>query len=57
MKKQKYEVLICSEWITTLRAEEQGNGWLHYELHDGINGLAQRKNWRIKQPNQQKKQK
>ena len=51
----RYEIRVSSasgkstkpdEYITAVKAEEQHHGWLHYELRDGTNGLAQPKNWR-----------
>jgi len=43
----KYQIRIADdEWETAKKAEEQPSGWLHYELRDGTNGLAQPKNWR-----------
>lgn len=35
-------------WRTCLRAAPVKNGWLHYELRDGTNGLARPGKWRIK---------
>lgn len=45
--KPKCEVLIAKEWHRCKRAVKQPSGWLHYELADGTNGLAQPKNWRV----------
>jgi hypothetical protein len=59
-----YEIRVSSasgkstkpdEYITCSKAEEQPHGWLHYELRDGTNGLAQPKNWRRVEANQQKR--
>jgi hypothetical protein len=58
-----YEIRVSSasgkstkpdEYITCSKAEEQPHGWLHYELRDGTNGLAQPKNWRKVEADQQK---
>ena len=49
MKKTKYEIFTRhSGWIMTKVASEQKNGWLHYELRDGTNGLARPGTWRTK---------
>ena len=39
---------------TAVKAEEHPHGWLHYELRDGTNGLAQPKNWRKVEAREQK---
>jgi hypothetical protein len=44
--KSVYQVRDGEDWLTCLKAVEQSSGWLHYELRDGTNGLAQPKNWR-----------
>ena len=60
----RYEIRVSSasgkstkpdEYITAVQAEEHPHGWLHYELRDGTNGLAQPKNWRKVEAQEQKK--
>jgi len=52
MKPQKYEVLVpgdlrgTKEWIKCKIAREVNQGFLHYELKDGTNGLAKPGTWR-----------
>jgi hypothetical protein len=49
MKKQtkKYWVRTSNlkGWCRVLRAAEQPSAWLHYELRDGVTGLARPGNW------------
>lgn len=41
------EVRIGDEWCKVEKSSLiLASGWLHYELLDGTNGLAQPKNWR-----------
>lgn len=40
--------IVGDEWQTPLKAQRQPSGWLHYELRDSTNGLAQPQNWRYK---------
>lgn len=51
--KIKYEIEVAGEWYRCKKAAEQfnprsgeSNGWLHYELSDGTNGLARPGKWR-----------
>lgn len=48
VRKTKYEVKCGGEWVTAERAKEVRQGFLHYELKDGTNGLAQPGSWRVK---------
>ncbi len=48
MSTTKYEIRDGDGWITAAKAVPVKKGWLHYQLRDGTNGLAQPKNWRIK---------
>jgi hypothetical protein len=51
MDKERYEIYVGTEkgvklWERPVKAVELPSGWLHYELKDGTNGMAQPKNWR-----------
>lgn len=45
-KRIKYEVEIAGMWYKCTKAVETGEGWLHYELSDGTNGLKRPGTWR-----------
>lgn len=45
-KKTKYEILAAGKWIACVKATEEANGWLHYQLSDGTNGLKRPTTWR-----------
>ncbi len=46
---KKYEILNKRTWVTCKKANPTGkNGFLHYELYDGTNGLARSGTWREK---------
>lgn len=47
MKKPKYDVLSCGKWLRCTKAQEQPNGWLHYELADGTIGLQRPGTWKV----------
>ena len=45
----RYEVKSGDQWVACKKAATVKNGWLHYELRDGTNGLARPERWRVKQ--------
>jgi hypothetical protein len=49
MKKEqpKYEVEFLGTWVRCKKAKVQRSGWLHFELGDTTNGLANPKRWRL----------
>jgi hypothetical protein len=49
MKKAKKKYVL-NDGTKIKRAEEQGNGWLHYELRDGTIGLARPGTWKERGP-------
>ena len=51
------QVKCCGEWITCKVSKTSGleEGWLHYELRDGTNGLARPGTWRVAPDTQKKK--
>jgi hypothetical protein len=44
--KPKYEIRAGQAWIRCKKAQLQPSKWLHYELHDGTNGIAKPGSWR-----------
>jgi hypothetical protein len=45
-KNNQYEVKDGDAWIRVSDAKEVKQGFLHYELKDGTNGLARPGTWR-----------